>query len=247
MARQRHLKKAPITEALIDFRVELPQGFDNDKFEQLAASLEPQFPKKTQQRVLRAHFEFKEGPAKTRAQELPHRGLTLKTEREREMIQLRVDGFTFNRLKPYTSWEKIFPRAYRFWKKYLDCVEPVGVTRLATRYINALDVPIPKTTFFEYLEAPPRLPQGVPNVISGFLTRVVLEDPASGASANLIQALQPASEPEHVRIIVDIDVYKVGAFDSHEELTRSTFEQLHELKNRIFFSSITEKAASLFE
>ena len=71
----------------------------------------------------------------------------LKTEREREMIQLRVDGFTFNRLKPYTSWEKIFPRAYRFWKKYLDCVEPVGVTRLATRYINALDVPIPKTTF----------------------------------------------------------------------------------------------------
>lgn len=105
----------------------------------------------------------------------------------------------------------------------------------------------PEDYFFEYLEAPPPLPQGVPNVISGFLTRVVLEDQASGASANLIQALQPAPEPEHVRIIVDIDVYKVGAFDSHEELTRSTFEQLHELKNRIFFSSITEKAASLFE
>ena len=247
MARRRHLERAPITEALINFRVELPEGFHPDRFDQLADVFRHRFPKKASQKVLHAGFGVRNGQTLTQAQELQHRGLILKTKRELEIMQLRLDGFTFNRLRPYTSWEQIFPKAYRSWKKYRDHVSPLAVTRLALRYINVLDVPMPKTGFGEYLESPPALLRGAPDVVSGFLTRVVLQDPDSGMSVNLTQALQDAPEPQHVRILVDIDAYKLGRFEGNEELTASTFEQLHELKNRVFFSSITEKTASLFE
>ena len=111
MARRRHLERAPITEALINFRVELSEGFHPDRFDQLADVFRHRFPKKASQKVLHAGFGVRNGQTLTQAQELQHRGLILKTKRELEIMQLRLDGFTFNRLRPYTSWEQIFPES----------------------------------------------------------------------------------------------------------------------------------------
>ncbi len=41
-----------------------------------------------------------------------------KTPDRLNVAQFRRDGFTFNRLRPYTKWEEIRPEALRLWQLY---------------------------------------------------------------------------------------------------------------------------------
>ncbi len=68
------------------------------------------------------------------------------SEDEVKLVQFRLDGFTFNRSKPYTSWEQVFPEAFGLWKEYVSLAAPEFVNRIAVRYINRLDLPSTATT-----------------------------------------------------------------------------------------------------
>ena len=104
------------------------------------------------------------------------------------VAQFRVDGFTFNKLEPYTTWENVFGEAARLWQIYAQTAQPLEIARLAVRYINRLRLPGP-AELGQYLEAPPVLPPPIPQAVREFLTRIIVED-GNGASAILIQALE---------------------------------------------------------
>ena len=61
MARQRHLSNAPITEAIVDFRVKLTSGFDSKKFLSVTANLFDSYPKNTPIRVITGVFGIEKG------------------------------------------------------------------------------------------------------------------------------------------------------------------------------------------
>ena len=50
-----------------------------------------------------------------------------------------------------------------------------------------------------------------------------------------------------IRIILDIDVFKFNELGIKMENIWADFERLHAMKNRIFFESITENTARLYE
>ena len=85
--------------------------------------------------------------------------------------------------------------------------------------------------------------------ISSFISRFVVEDISSGILANIIQAVDDKRVTNtHVSIILDIDVYKMQNYDLDELAEiKETFKVLREVKNRIFFESITEDTARRFE
>jgi uncharacterized protein (TIGR04255 family) len=93
----------------------------------------------------------------------------------------------------------------------------------------------------EYLEAPPRLREPISQLIRDFLTRVNVRDDKRNASAVIVQALEPRMGPDMISLLLDIDASREinEELDDTELLT--VFEQLRELKNEIFFASITEK------
>ena len=43
---------------------------------------------------------------------------------EKEVLQFGIGGYTFSRLSPYQSWEMHFPKAMKYWERYLDVVKP---------------------------------------------------------------------------------------------------------------------------
>src|SRR2546422_8360889 len=174
----RHLRNAPISEAIFDFRVKARAGFRGEEFAPLQSQLANRFPKMEPRRGLQATFAVIEGKGRPPVvQDLGLQGYFFKTSDEKTIAQFRVDGFTFNRLHPYTSWKELFPQALDLWRLYASVSKPEVITRLAVRYINRLPLPAGAITFESYLRTAPVIPSELPQYLSSFLTRVTIHDP----------------------------------------------------------------------
>jgi uncharacterized protein (TIGR04255 family) len=247
MAIYRHLHNAPIIEAIIDIRTKLASNFDLTKFSLLKQKLGENYPQMEERRTFSASIKLR---GKEVEQILDNKGLQgylFKSVDGRNVAQFRRDGFTFSRLKPYTNWNGVITEAKRLWKFYVDEALPEIIPRIAVRYINRLEIPLPINDFEEYLTSPPTIPKSLPQGVSHFLVKITICDEKLEAMANIIQALEKSSKPEHVNIILDIDVFKQEESGFNRDEIWQNFEQLRDLKNRIFFDSITEKTAGLFE
>jgi len=130
--------------------------------------------------------------------------------------------------------------AFRLWEIYVDAAKPRQVSRVAVRYINQMQLPAVKD-LGEYLTAPPQLPEPIPQTVRDFLTRVNVRDDRRNASAVIVQALEPQIDPKTISLLLDIDAFREMNEKSDDPGLVLVFEHLRELKNDIFFASITEK------
>ena len=249
MATHRHLANAPITEAIIDLRVRMPSDFDPSIFSSLKEDLQDRYPHAFPLKIAKWDLAIEDDKAvQTVVDEGRLFGYRFESDDKKNVAQFRSDGFTFSRLKPYTDWEHVIHEARGLWSLYATIASPESVVRIATRYINRLDIPLPIHDFSHYLTSPPQLPQSLPQCVSSFLTRIVIRDPQFDIAANIIQAFEPNVEAtNYVIMIVDIDAYKAVDFSPDEPRMWDDFARLRDMKNRIFFESITEDAARLFE
>lgn len=247
MARPRHLKNAPIVEAIVDFRVKLPAKFEVTTLASIKEMLGGSYPQMEERREIETGISVKGKRVEHIVEEKGLQGYFFKSPDGKNVAQFRKDGFTFSRLKPYTKWQDVLAEAKKLWKLYEDRAYPILVTRIAVRYINQLAVPLPIEDLAQYLNAPPTIPQNFPQELCHFLTRVTVRDPKSDIMAHVIQALERGSKRGSVTVILDIDVFKQKESGFGEREIWQTFNQLRGLKNRIFFDSITEKTARLFE
>lgn len=244
MAQKMHLIKAPIKEALIDLKIrggKLPSAKGVD-VNTLFAGRYPRV-----ETINHRQFDVQFGTTNelvttTLDKELGFRAFS---EDGLQVAQFREDGFTFSRLAPYESWEDFLKEAQRLWALYLDLAKPEFITRVAVRYINELRLPLPLTDFNEYLVSPPDVPDGLPQGLSSFLTRLVIPNPEINAVAIVTQALDGASA-QFATIILDIDVFQDTEVDIGSNTYWQTLKDLRDYKNNIFFKSITEKAKELY-
>lgn len=246
MTRIRHLSNAPITEALVDFRVVLPAAFEPKHFKQVHERLRADFPHMEERKSAEAILEFAEGRPALQTRDLGP-GVWIKSEDGKSVGQFRTDGFTFNRLKPYTSWEEILPTALRLWDEYARLASPEVVIRVALRYINHLTLPSPSGDLDKLITTAPRLPQDIPQVLNSFSTHVVLRDAERGLSANFTQALEVGIQTQLPTLLLDIDAYRLGEFPPQREVLEKHLGELRSYKNAIFFGSLTEDFIRSFE
>jgi uncharacterized protein (TIGR04255 family) len=249
MAEVRHLNNAPITEAIIDFRVKLPSEFKVEAFLQLKKTISDRFPKFEERKLFSSQLRIKKGePQPPSAEYHGVHGYFFRPEDDKTVVQFRIDGFTFSRLKPYTYWEEMFGEARELWGMYSEIAQPEAVTRLAVRYINHINIPLPVDDLSEYFTASPKTPDNIQGVISGFLSKVVVYDQEMDVSTNIVQALEKSIKPDkHITVVLDIDSFKTGDFNVSNGEMWDIFTNLHNLKNQVFFNSITDETARLFE
>src|SRR5439155_19957410 len=135
-----------------------------------------------------AKIEIQGGKVITEVDQLGFQGSRFDATDGKTVAQFRSDGFTLNRLKPYEDWRTLWNEAKRLWLVYVEHVKPVGVTRLALRYINELQLPLePGEDFALYLAAPPNIPAELPQHLSDFAVRAHLHEPSSGLAAVVTQ------------------------------------------------------------
>lgn len=149
------LRKAPITEALIDIRVKLTPDLDVRKIDSIYESIKNEYPLKQEQKISQVHVEQKPGEDIVKSL-IKISGYRYISSDEKRIVQVRLDGFTFSRLHPYTTWEDLRSEAYRLWLLYKEITSPELIIRVALRYINNLNIPMPIKDFSDFLTAPPQ-------------------------------------------------------------------------------------------
>jgi uncharacterized protein (TIGR04255 family) len=245
MIEKRHLPHAPIKEALIDIQVAFPEKITVEALNSKYARIADQYPK--HETLQRGEFGLHNEDGQPTTVTIGHTiaGYRYSSEDGLRVAQFRVDGFTFSQLEPYNTWEEMKEEAVKLWEVYVDAVSPDPITRVGTRYINILKLPL-NTELKEYLEAPPTIPAGLNQELGSFLTRVDIHDPTIEARGFLTQALEGVHD-DYAPIVLDIDVFVTKEFDPKGDEFWQYLEQLRDFKNTVFFESITDKAAELFQ
>lgn len=232
------LRNAPITEALIDIRVKLPSSIEVEKLNSIYELIKEQYTVKQEQKVSEFKFEPK-AEAIVKSSDAKMHGYRYITSDKKQIVQTRLDGFTFSRLHPYITWEQLRDEAYRLWKMYVEITSPELIYRVAIRYINNLNIPMPIGDFGEYLTAPPIVPEKLPQGISSFFSRIVLPKPSINSFAIITQALETIIDTgKSLPVILDIDAIHHNPDGLPEEEAWDILEELRNFKNEIFFNSM---------
>ncbi len=240
----RHLSRAPVVEALIDYRVKARPDLDVAEFLACRPSVISRFPRHHEQRRIEAQINISDAKAKAPVlEDLGVLGHVFVSEDGKTFAQFRADGFTLNKLQPYSSWDELFPLATELWKLYSTVARPVSVTRVAVRTINRIRMPVSDVHFEDFFVASPSIPPELPQHVSGFSSQLTIPDPARGVAAHIVQVLERGAEG--ISVILDVDAFKDGPIVDAQLPT--AFATLREFKNLIFFSMVTDRCLRDFD
>ncbi|MCX6874862.1 MAG: TIGR04255 family protein [Verrucomicrobia bacterium] len=244
------LPNAPIIEAVLDIDCDLPPALDLSSLQADAAdALRERYPK------FRRHFIHEQVVTKEadRPPELRVNeglgALQFLTEDEKQLVQFRPNGFSFNRLAPYGSLDDYLPEIEASWRTFLTIAKPVLVRKVGIRMINRILLPMQggKLDFGEFLQVPPRLPTtGEKLVLLGFLDQHLAIDAETGNRVNIVKTTQ-LPEDDKLPLILDIDTFQPChvAPEAWGDLL-AKIKSLRTLKNRIFRHTLTPRCLNLF-
>ena len=238
-----NLSRAPIVEGLIDIRVELPPPPNLAALKNLSDELAEDFPSRNERFRWSGSFSIDQQLRETRTTQYEEPdGYVLRSVDGGVVAQFRFDGLTLSRLQPYGSWDDLTKRTKFFWNKYRDAVRPVKVPRVACRFINR--IPFPAGSSFETIFATGfSLPSSLPQNVAGFLLRIALPFNPEQSMAIVSQTL----DSDGAHCILDIDVFSERAEGFTEPEIWEKLAGLREIKNRLFFESLTPSTLERFK
>ena len=113
MAGEEKLKNAPITEAIFDIRVNLPPEVDLLTLASYQEDIRNEFPEKKDRIAWEAGFEIKKGVPEVIMPKGGTLGYLFLSPDKTRIVQPRLDGYTYNKLRPYDSWKTFRDEAQR--------------------------------------------------------------------------------------------------------------------------------------
>jgi uncharacterized protein (TIGR04255 family) len=249
------LKNAPIIEAVIEFHCELPPGQDRAGWEAaFKQRFSADYPQCHAQHLQEVQFQMGSGgesPAAKAVRQGIH-GFRHLSADGRQLVQCRADGFFFNRLAPYTSFDDYLPEALRCWALYREVAEPVIVRQVCLRYINRLLLPLAEgqLSLGKYLKNPPVMATPVDGETFSFVEFVHQHQIAALQSKSLVSVVL-ASQPlenAHLPLIFEIAAMRSSDFNPADHAAfQVALHSLRHLKNNVFANTLTPECLKLFQ
>ena len=242
-------KNPPIQEAVLDIQVTLPSDVTLETLKKFDEGLETSFPEKQERISWQQGFQIAgAGEAHAMRSSRSVDGYLFVSKADGKVAQARREGFTFNKLKPYSNWETFSSEAKELWERYVALARPSSVQRVALKYLNRIALPLPLGDLREYCLLFPDLPPALPQGMSEFFLRVAL--PVADAPCASIVTLTfelPMPGTAVLNLILDNEAaYVFGSLNVDTEAIWSKLAELRDLKNKVFDASFTEKAKKLF-
>lgn len=245
MTGQRHYKKPPITEAIIDLRVELPPEVGLAELKNAHSGEEAAYPTIEPRHV--AFGQMQIGPQVSASAGSQQIGYLFCSGDRKQIYQARLDGFAMSRLAPYESWNALRNEARRLWEVYRSVANPSKLTRLAVRYINRINIPLPLSDFKDYLRTVPEVSADLPQQLAGYFMQLVIPQEDIKSLALINETIIEPTSQNVVSVVLDIDIFRTTDIPSNEKDIWACFEELRLRKNEVFEACITPKARELFE
>jgi uncharacterized protein (TIGR04255 family) len=233
---------APATEALIDVRIE--GAIEQQALEALSRELAADYPE--EQPLIEWIGKFEVGATQPLLEHGGVRGFLRRNAQKQSVVQFRRDGFTFSKLRPYTSWQDVSALARPLWKRYVEVARPDAILRIAVRYINHIRPPSGWTASTEWLSirtVSPQIP-GIDPQPSDFFIRILQKHPSAEHIATITVATVAEAESQRA-LLLDIDAAHSVRLQPDDPSLWSILNDLRDYKNDIFFGTITQKTREL--
>ena len=210
------LKNVPIVEAVVDIDCDMPPGFDLVALEKAAReAFEPQYSKFRAMFLEQHRLEAKGAEPSVHTADRAIQALQFAHDDGKQLVQVRGQGFSFNRLAQYTTLDDYLPEIERTWRLFLDLALPVQVCVIRLRYINRILLPMTKqgVKLEEYLKASLQLADDK-LLLSSFLNQYTAVEAQSGHEVTVVVTGQSA-EGDRAPIIFDNCVGVLGVSPSN--------------------------------
>lgn len=245
MQPSKHYTKTSITEAVIDLRVEIPSEITLSTLKSLQRDVELEYP--MCEEMVTFQGEFQAGSSITATASQTPIGYRFISEDNKQIFQARLDGFTFSRLAPYEKWESFRNEARRLWNIYQVAINPKSLNRVAVRYINRLDLPLPLNDFKDYLRTVPEVSPDLPQGLSNYFMQLQIPQEDLNGMLVLNETIIPPPEDNVVSILLDIDLFCQVNLPGDKNVQWDLLEQLRIRKNEVFEACITDSTRKLIE
>ena len=238
-----HYPNPPITEAVIDIQVRARVSVEALEG---ANAGESNYPKadKLNETTGSMRFAPDTGPVATASSQ--PLGNMYRSVDELHIYQARLNGFTLSRLARYPGWVVFSSEARRLWEKYKAVADAIEITRVALRYVNRIDMPLPLSSFSDYLRTSPELSPDLPQGLSGYFMQLGLPLPDDDCDAIINETIIESTKPGVVSVVLDIDVFRTREVPQTDTSLWAMLEVLRHAKNRVFEACITDRARELF-
>jgi uncharacterized protein (TIGR04255 family) len=238
---QQNYPLAPIIEAVIDIRVVPAKEFDFSKLDYaVREKFLKEYPLVAKQ--FQNEFQLVSGEHPQATPISSSMGLRFSSDNNNQILQIKVDGFTFSRLAPYENWETFRDKAKQLWMIYQKTTLPQHITRIAVRFINRFDFPGTTIELSDYLNVFPHVPES--NLMKGFSMQATFNQTDINSTLIITQVLIPSHKPDTVSILLDFDLFNEDLRSLQDDFWLF-LEELRTRKNQIFENSITDKTRGL--
>lgn len=239
-------KSAPVREAIFDLRIDNLGNSSIEDLREIHQLISDKYPDEKEQTKFFGKFKFDKGKQIKSESDSQFLGFLFSKKNNKSRVQFRLDGFTFNLLKPYSEWDQFSAEALRLWNIYNRKLKPQSVTRIALRYINKIEIPLPVDPFQEYIVNMPPIPNNLPKLYNNFFMRIEVPYDKSGTNVIVTETIEKPKN-EILPFILDIDTYKIGKIGKSINNLKIEFEKLRSIKNNTFENCITDKTRELFK
>lgn len=244
------LPHAPIVEAVLDIECDLPHSFQlSDCQEQAGKLFLGSYP-------IKKLLEYKEIKIKQEQDAQPEHSVRQGTKalqfyqrNEKQLVQIKDSGYSFNRLAPYTSLDDYLPEIESTWKLFVGLVKPVQIRSIRLRFINRIMLPLDsgEVDLDSYFVIAPRSPEEDKFSLTGFLIQYAAVESDTGNPINSVLTAQQI-EGNKLPVILDNTVSSTISCEIDDWSTiQSKIFELRGLKNRIFRKALTQKCIDLFQ
>jgi uncharacterized protein (TIGR04255 family) len=243
------LANPPIVEAVVDLDCDLPPSID---FASLQDAVKNTYGDRYP--TVRPLF-FQEAKIESKSDAPPQmsvrggiQAFQCFNETEKQLVQVRVQGYSFNRLAPYTSMDDYLPEIERTWNLFLKFMSPVQLRVVRLRYINRILLPLTngQVELEQYLKMNLR-PGDDKLMMTGFLNQYAAVEKETRHEVNVVVTSQPP-EKDRLPIIFDNCVASVANVQPQEwNWILAKIQSLRDLKNRVFKNTLTDACLNLFQ
>lgn len=242
--------KAPIIEAIVDIDCDLPPKFSVPESERLAREIFcDTYPTVQQHRFRELTVGQELGAAPTSKVVEGINALRFAQTDGRQLVQVRANGFSFNRLAPYAGLDDYLPEIERTWGLFVKAFAPLQIRCIRLRYINRVMLPKETNGLYDLdknLKTGPRLPGPERLTFAGFLDHHQFLDRISGHLGSIVLTAQPAVENE-LPLILDITVEERKALAPEWNQVIAKIASLRALKNFVFTETLTPECLNRFQ
>ena len=235
-------KRAPITEAVIEIRVEQPLA--RPELERLVQRFRDEYASSEDFIA----YEVRVNPAERRADfEEQSRGYKLSSADRADVLVVAPTHLACSRLAPYTGWETFRRRAETHWRAWKRIIGYRKISRIGVRFMNRIDIPAARgepVQIQSYLRVYPRA-RAMKRMQSYAMQ---MEGPLEGDNCRVVinSSSVPSPLVDHISFVLDIDISRQADVPQKDDVIWELIDRIRGYKNQIFEDSITDKARELF-